>query len=106
MPRRKIPDIGQTAHITIRSNNREFLFDLDTNFSDMVSWFNALPCFFNISIHHILFMSNHIHLLATAHKAKINIGMSYLLTNLSKFLNHRNKRINHVFGNRYAPTVI
>ena len=32
--------------------------------------------------------------------------MSYFLTNLSKYLNFKTKRKNHIFGTRYHPTII
>ena len=72
----------------------------------MISWLNCLPLFFSVSIHHVLLMSNHIHLLATPNEDNIGSAMSYLLTNLAKYLNHQNNSINHIFGNRYIPTII
>ena len=33
-------------------------------------------------------------------------ALSYLLTNLSRFLNGKNQRVNHIFGSRYYPSVI
>jgi len=106
MPRRKAPEIGEITHVTVRCNNGEFFFDLENQFDSITSWINCLPAFFDISIHHVLFMSNHIHLLITPQSELIGNAFSYLLTNLSKYLNHSNQRSNHIFGNRYAPTVI
>jgi putative transposase len=106
MTKRITPKSKQTTHITIRCNNKNFLFNLKDNFSSMVSWLNTLPYFFSVSIHHVLFMSNHIHMLVTPEKNNIGEAMSYVLTNLSKYLNYKNKMVNHVFGNRYIPTII
>ena len=96
----------QTAHVTLRCNNKEPLLGIDQNFEQIVSWVNCLPLFFSVSIHHVLLMSNHIHLLVTPQKDNMGDAMSYFLTNLSKFLNFSNQRKNHIFGNRNKPTII
>lgn len=106
MPRRATPLAYETAHLTVRCNNKDFLFHLEENFQDIVSWLNCLPLFFSVSLHHVLFMSNHIHMLVTPKENNLGLAMSYFLSNLSKFLNYKNKRVNHTFGNRYYPTVI
>jgi len=51
-------------------------------------------------------MSNHIHLLVTPQEHVLGDAMRYFLTNLAKFMNHRNGRINHVFANRYYASII
>ena len=106
MPRRPTPKSFQTAHITIRCNNRNYLLGLNNNFNEIVSWINTLPLFYSVRVHHVLFMSNHIHLLLTPSQNNLGHAMSYCLTNLSKFLNQRNESINHIFGTRYSATVI
>ena len=106
MTRRKTPKKNQTSHITIRCNNKEYLFDLENNYSTFVSYFNAFPLIYNVQIHHVMFMSNHIHLLVTPTEDNLGKAMSYVLTQLSKYLNGKNQRINHIFGNRYFPSII
>lgn len=106
MPRRPTPIQNQVVHLTVRCNNKKSFFNLEQDFSGIVSWLNTLPLFFQISVHHALIMPNHIHLLATAQSHNAGMAMSYFLTNLSKFLNFQRGRINHIFGNRYRPTVI
>lgn len=51
-------------------------------------------------------MSNHFHILATPQEDNLGEAMSYFLTNLSKYLNFVSGRKNHIFGDRYKPTVI
>lgn len=106
MARKYTPSAGETAHVTIRCNNKEFLFDLQKNFNGMVSWINCLPAFFNVTLHHVMFMSNHMHLLLTPQEDNLGIALSYSLTNLSKYLNYTLERTNHIFGNRNYPSVI
>ncbi len=106
MSRRPTPKPNQVAHLTMRCNNKKSFFNLERDFSGIVSWLNTLPLFFQVSIHHALIMPNHIHLLVSAQSHNVGLAMSYFLTNLSKFLNFQQNRINHIFGNRYRPTVI
>ena len=61
---------------------------------------------YDVMVHHVLFMSNHIHILLTPRKNNLGQAMSYFLTNVSKCLNQKLNRTNHIFGSRYRPTVI
>ncbi len=106
MPRRPTPTRDTCTHVTIRCNNKDFLLNLSRNYDGIISWLASLPYYFNVRIHHFVIMSNHIHLLVTPQNDDFGVAMSYCLTNLAKFLNHKNKRINHVFGNRYCPSII
>jgi putative transposase len=106
MSRPFTPKKNETVHATLRCNNKNPLFHLTKNYHDIASWTNSLNCCYNVSVHHVLFMPNHIHILLTPNENNLGDAMSYFLTNLSKFLNFNNDRINHVFGNRYRPTRI
>jgi len=106
MSRAPTPKHGQTVHLTVRCVNGQFLFDLKNNYKHIGSWINSLPSFFEVIIHHLLIMSNHIHILATPKQDNLGAGMKYFVSNLSKFLNYRNGRRNHMFISPYRPTVI
>lgn len=106
MPRLSSPKTNDTVHITVRCNNREFLLRLSENISGLVSWTNSLSIMYNVDVHHIIFMSNHMHILATPNEDNLGQAMSYFLTNVSKFLNFKLKRKNHIFGQRYRATII
>lgn len=106
MPRRLTPKKFETCHITIRCNNKEYLFYLNETYPAFVSWINTLPLMYQVDIHHAVFMSNHMHLLVTPNENNLGQAMSYFLTNLAKFLNFKLKRNDHIFGQRYHPTLI
>ena len=106
MPRRKTPSAKNTYHVTVRCNNKDFLLNLPINFKHIVSWLNTLPMFYQVDIHHVLFMSNHIHLMVTPQKDNFGSAMCYFLTNLAKYLNGHFQRKNHIFANRYSATAI
>jgi len=106
MPRLPTPGKHETSHVTVRCNNREFLLRLTENFDDLVSWINSLNIMYDVDIHHVLFMSNHVHILLTPNHNNLGFSMSYFLTNASKFLNYKLKRKDHIFGKRYRATVV
>lgn len=106
MPRLPTPGRYDTSHVTVRCNNREYLFNLKQNFGDLVSWVNSLSIMYDVDVHHILFMSNHMHILLTPNHDNLGLAMSYFLTNTAKLLNSRSGRNDHIFGRRYRPTVV
>ncbi|MBU0506163.1 MAG: hypothetical protein ABII18_04265 [bacterium] len=106
MTRRISPRAGDTAHVSIRCNNKKYYLNLSDNFFALVSWLNSLEVYYSVQLHHAVFMSNHLHLLLTPRENNLGQAMSFFLTNTAKYLNYKNDRINHVFGNRYASTII
>lgn len=106
MARLPPPKRFETSHVTVRCNNKEYLFDLKRNYRVFVTWLNSLHVMYDVQIHHVLFMSNHMHILLTPQDNNLSQAMSYFLTNLSKYLNYRKNRSDHIFGKRYSPTVV
>ncbi len=106
MPERPTPQKGDCVHLTLRCNNKLFLLDVIKYWDDIISWIDCLPYFFDIALHHVIVMSNHIHMILTLKKDNIGEAMCYFTTNLSKFLNAQHRSINHVFGGRYYSTLI
>ncbi len=106
MPARPTPQKGDCIHVTIRCNNKLFLLDVIRHWFDIVSWIDCLPYNFTISLHHVMVMSNHIHMILTLNKDNMGQAMCYFMTNLSKFLNAEHRSVNHIFGGRYYATII
>jgi putative transposase len=106
MPRRMTPKANELVHIALRCNNREYLLRPARHFPAIVAWINALPLFFQISLHHVIVMTNHLHLVLTPQEDNLGHAMSYWMTNLAKYLNYRAKRRNHLFGTRYHASTI
>jgi REP element-mobilizing transposase RayT len=106
MARRFTPPAGTITHVTVRCNNKEHLLQPERHHNAIISWLNCLPYFFSVQLHHLIIMSNHLHMLVTPQYDNLGQAMSYLLTNLAKYLNFVSDRNNHVFGDRYHPTVI
>ncbi|MFH1727735.1 MAG: hypothetical protein ABIA04_04885 [Pseudomonadota bacterium] len=106
MARRKTPKSLQTVHITKRCINRQYLLNPKENWNEIVSWLNCLHLFFNILLHHVLVLGNHLHIICTPMEDNIGNAMGYTFSNLARYLNYKNNRINQIFGTRYFPTVI
>jgi REP element-mobilizing transposase RayT len=106
MSRRPTPKKGQTVHVTLRCQNKAFNLKPSKFSEDLNSWIACLPNFFAIQLHHYVIMSNHFHFLLTPFENNFGDAMCYFTTNVAKFLNYEHDKCNHIFGNRYAATVI
>ncbi len=63
LPRICPPDIPQ--HIIQRGNNRQPCFAAARDFSAYARWLHEFSCEFGVAVHAWVFMTNHVHLLAT-----------------------------------------
>lgn len=106
MARPFTPEAQNIVHITVRCNNRDFFLNPAQHGAMIFTWLNVLPYFFDVHLHHVMLLSNHLHLMLTPQKNNLGAAMSYFLTNVAKSLNHSLERSNHIFGNRYHPTII
>lgn len=95
-------------HITARANNKDFfplpLKDLWEIFSESLSIANRN---YNFRIHSFVLMSNHYHLIASCNKEYLlSFIMNWLQTRISKAINFKTDRVNHIFGNRHKASII
>ena len=108
MPRKPITYSDQHPyHIVGRSNNRDW-FDLPLNycygvFSNVVVKTKAK---YGFEIHAFVLMDNHFHMLLSTPLANISSGMRYFMTESARGIRVKTKRINHVYGGRYKPSLI
>lgn len=58
-----LPDFPQ--HVSQRGNNRQARFSSDEDFSAYVYWIYEASKKYKVAIHAWIFMTNHVHLLAT-----------------------------------------
>jgi putative transposase len=106
MARRPTPQAGQLVHITQRCHNQSFLFNLKKQWPDLVSWINCLWAFYQVEVHHFLFMDNHLHLLLTPRLDNAGRALGYVFSGIARFINFETHRINRVFGARYHATQV
>ena len=109
MPRKKLIYTHlYPYHIVGRSNNREnFYVDKDICWGIFLSKLMHLSKEFGFKTHAFLLMDNHYHLLGSA-SSRHELGevMCWFHTSVSRTINSKAGRINHVFGGPYRPTLI
>lgn len=94
-------------HIRVRSNNRNW-FDLPPEdcFDVFCRVLKKTKEGYGLEIHAFVMMNNHVHMIASTPSANISECMRYFMTEASRGLRIKTKRINHVFGGRYKWTLI
>ena len=98
---------GQPQHIIQRGNNRQVIFHSDADFQFFRDAMVAASDQHGLAIHAYVWMSNHIHLLATpAHERSISkvfqsVGRKYV-----QYFNFTHKRTGTLWAGRYRATLV
>jgi REP element-mobilizing transposase RayT len=95
-------------HIRARSNNREhFYLPVDECWSICSELLQEANIKFGFQVHAFLIMNNHYHLIATAtNEYPLYKVMEWFQRSVTRRINDRAARINHVFGGPYKATII
>ena len=105
LPRYVIP--GQPQHIIQRGNNRQVIFASDADYQFFRDALVEAAGRFGLAIHSYVWMTNHIHLLASPlyadsiSKALQSVGRRYV-----QYYNHTYQRTGTLWEGRYRATVI
>ena len=105
LPRVCLPGIPQ--HIIQRGNNRQACFASDADFSTYAYWLAEYAHKYHVHIHAWVFMTNHVHLLATSReeggvsKMMQSLGRSYV-----RYFNHTYQRTGTLWEGRYKSCVV
>ncbi|MNJ91215.1 Transposase IS200 like protein [compost metagenome] len=95
-------------HILARSNNKEWFY-LPTSDCWMIfsEGLNLIAEKFGFSTHLFVLMNNHYHLIGTcSERHDLGEVMSWLQKAVSRKINHKTGRINHIFGGPYRACLI
>ncbi len=94
-------------HVTARSNNRDW-FDvpMDYCFGIYVNVIEECIKRFNINLHAFVLMNNHFHMIVSTPESNISSFLKYFMTQTSKGIAKKSKRINHIYGGRNHKTLI
>lgn len=79
MPR--FTPVGYAYHIIQRGNNRQAIFNCDEDFAAYANWLKEYAVKHEVDIHAWVFMTNHVHLLASPKKPD---GISLLMQSLGR----------------------
>jgi len=93
-------------HLACRTNNRTFRFN-KRQFTRLV--FQTLKEThekYNVLIHHVVLMSNHYHIIATATEENLHRAMQYFNSRVAVRYNKLVQRSGHLWGDRYRSCII
>jgi len=94
-------------HISARCTNKDwFAIPLPEVWEIMEEQLFFAVHAFKIEVHAFVLMSNHFHLLTSAPEGNLSECMRYFMTQTSRQLLHKCRRINQIYGGRYHSTVI
>lgn len=108
MPRkRRCCPPGLPVHIVQRGNNRQACFADDTDRKAYAHWLRQGAEKYGIAVHAWVFMTNHVHLLATPRAADaISRCMQYLGRYYVRRFNYRYGRSGTLFEGRFKSSVV
>ena len=108
MPRRPLIETEQFPyHVTSRSNNKEwFYLPLKECWEIFCNQLVETSSKYNVNIYAFTLMSNHFHLILSTPQANLGEVMRHFLTGVSKAIQFKAKRINHIFGSRYKWSLL
>ena len=93
-------------HVTLRCNNREFLFD-PGSFQAFLSVLQETRQRFPLSLFHYCLMTNHVHLLFRVGRADtLSAAMHWLSTTFVGRFNRANQRVGHLWQGRFRSTIV
>lgn len=105
LPRICLPGIPQ--HIIQRGNNRQPCFAAEEDFAAYAHWLDEYARKYEVAIHAWVFMTNHVHLLATPHAED---GISRLMQTLGRhyvrYFNYTYKRSGTLWEGRFKSCVV
>jgi len=105
LPRIDAPGIAQ--HIIQRGNNRQICFGDNQDIAAYACWLKEYSKIYNVDIHAWVFMTNHVHLLMTAHS---KLGISKLMQALGRkyvqYYNFKYKRSGTLWEGRFKSCLV
>jgi len=105
LPRIDAPGIAQ--HIIQRGNNRQICFGDNQDLAAYACWLKEYAKEYNVDIHAWVLMTNHVHLLMTAHK---KLGISKLMQALGRkyvqYYNFKYKRSGTLWEGRFKSCLV
>ena len=85
--------VGIPQHIIQRGNNRQPCFEADEDYAAYASWLLKASKLYSVDVHAWVFMTNHVYLLATPHKANaVSKMMQYVGRYYVRYFNYTYRR--------------
>ena len=93
-------------HLVCRTNNRTFRFDQRQITRIVFKALKETHEKYNFLIHHVVLMSNHYHIIATATEENLHRAMQYFNSRVAVRFNKHVGRSGHLWGDRYGSCII
>ena len=93
-------------HLVCRTNNRTFRFDQRRITRIFFRALKETHEKYNFLIHHVVLMSNHYHIIATATEENLHRAMQYLNSRIAVRFNKATGRSGHLWADRYRSCII
>jgi putative transposase len=108
MPRRaRFCPAGFPVHLIQRGNNRQAIFTCDADLAAYAHWLADGAERFGVSIHGWVFMTNHVHLLATpSHDESLSRLMQFLGRLYVRHFNYTYTRSGTLFEGRFKTSLV
>jgi putative transposase len=108
MPRRaRFCPAGYPVHLIQRGNNRQAIFTCDADLAAYASWLAQGADQFGVKVHGWVFMTNHVHILATpAHEDSLSRLMQYLGRLYVRRFNYTYARSGTLFEGRFKTSIV
>ena len=108
MPRRsRFCPAGYPVHVIQRGNNKQAIFTCDADLAAYSHWLAEGAERFEVAVHGWVFMTNHVHLLATS---STDTGLSRLMQYLGRLyvrqFNYRYQRSGTLFEGRFRSSLV
>ena len=105
LPRACPPEIPQ--HIIQRGNNRQHCFTSDADIATYAHWLHEAAIKYDVQIHAWVFMTNHIHLLATpSQEHATSLMMQHIGRSYVRYFNHTQARSGTLWEGRFKSCSI
>ena len=93
-------------HLVCRTNNRSFRFNQRKVTRIVFKALREAHEKYNFLVHHVVLMSNHYHIIATATEENLHRAMQYFNSRVAVRYNKHVGRSGHLWGDRYGSCII
>jgi putative transposase len=103
----RISPLGIPQHIIQRGNNRQVCFASEQDMTVYAAWLLEYSRIYSVAIHAWVFMTNHVHLLATPH---LSDGISHMMQALGRryvrYFNREYQRTGTLWEGRFKSSLV
>ena len=105
--RLRICPVGIPQHIIQRGNNRQVCFAGEVDFAAYTQWLTEASQHYKVEVHAWVFMTNHVHLLATPlQEGAVSAMMQYMGRRYVRYFNSVYQRSGTLWEGRFKSSLV